>query len=553
MPNAPVSLPAPRGMLLDFGGVIIETAKRPTGRAEVVTHLAGLLDRAGQPVPTDQLRASLDAALTALKAWKNASSRRPEPRELSHREIVGDFLAADLPDAARAILVGHAPEILEVMGDRISEHHLRPGIPELLSECAARGIPIGIVSNAHSGRHHRRILDDLGLGHRFAVQVYSDEVGIRKPHPGMIDLAAEALGLTPADCWYVGDTQDRDVVVGRRAGVAAVLVTRTRHTDNPPFAVTAQADGTFDTPEGVLATLRASRETAVRQPGPSRPTRTRRGAPPTALLLDHGGVVSTSQSDPDAAAVLGAHLSDLLSTGGLELSPETATTMVRDGVASYRATKHLLDGAQEVPQPGPATLWADHVGADAPERVRAVLRAHAHDLMHRWYTVKAEHILRQGMRALLELCRDQGIPVVLVSNTVSGRGVRERLVGHGLEPLISGYVFSDEVGRRKPDVALIREALTMVDAPASACWFLGDQARTDGVAAHIAGIGRRVLTRGGKGSNETLQRALDTGLVTDLIDSPADLIPLLTATLDHPPHATAYPTPEHTPDTQRTA
>lgn len=84
-----------------------------------------------------------------------------------------------------------------------------------------------MVSNAHSGRSHRTLLREAGLEDHFGVQVYSDEVGIRKPHPEMIALAARALGTVPERCWYVGDTQDRDVVAGRRAGVAAVLLTAT--------------------------------------------------------------------------------------------------------------------------------------------------------------------------------------------------------------------------------------------------------------------------------------------------------------------------------------
>ena len=45
----------------------------------------------------------------------------------------------------------------------VSDHHVRTGIPELLAEARARGIGLGIVSNAHAGGAHRRILEELGL------------------------------------------------------------------------------------------------------------------------------------------------------------------------------------------------------------------------------------------------------------------------------------------------------------------------------------------------------------------------------------------------------
>ena len=134
---------------------------------------------------------------------------------------------------------------------------------ELLAECAARRIPLGIVSNAHSGRAHRAILADLGLDRFFGVQVYSDEVGIRKPHPGMIRLAAEGLGVAPQQCWYVGDTFDRDVVAGRRAGAGAVVITRDRRTDTPPFRIAEAPDLVLETPEGLIAPLRAALDSAV--------------------------------------------------------------------------------------------------------------------------------------------------------------------------------------------------------------------------------------------------------------------------------------------------
>src|SRR5699024_6442517 len=90
----------------------------------------------------------------------------------------------------------------------------------------------------------------------FAVQLYSDEAGIRKPHPGIIDLAARALGTSARRCWYVGDTLDRDVVAGRRAGVAAVLGTRPPHTDTPPLSVTDRAALVVDDPRGIVPALR---------------------------------------------------------------------------------------------------------------------------------------------------------------------------------------------------------------------------------------------------------------------------------------------------------
>ena len=286
----------PDAILLDFGGVIFQTSKNAGGVRAVAERAAMRLDRADAGVPTEQVEAALRAGLVALKHWKHAQSRRLTPAELPPREVVGDFLASDLPEGGRGPggLVAESSDLLRDLTRFVSSHALRPGIGELLDLADERGIPVGIVSNAHSGRSHREVLAEHGLEGRFAVQCYSDEVGLRKPHPGIIELAAEACGTVPERCWYVGDTQDRDVVAGRRAGVGAVTPTRSHHTDDPPFVVTDRADAVYDTPEGVAAALRAAGGSAEPVAATTAP---RRGP---ALLIDHGGVISASEPDTEA-------------------------------------------------------------------------------------------------------------------------------------------------------------------------------------------------------------------------------------------------------------
>ena len=54
----------------------------------------------------------------------------------------------------------------------------------------------------------------FGVGGLFAVQIYSDEAGIRKPNPEMIWRAARDLGVPVDRCWFVGDSRQRDIVSG---------------------------------------------------------------------------------------------------------------------------------------------------------------------------------------------------------------------------------------------------------------------------------------------------------------------------------------------------
>jgi putative hydrolase of the HAD superfamily len=94
--------------------------------------------------------------------------------------------------------------------------------PETLDRLRARGLRLGVVSNA-DGRV-RALLEDLDLARRFDVIVDSRVVGVEKPHPRIFEIALEALGEAPARAVHVGDFPQVDVVGARRAGIRPVLL-----------------------------------------------------------------------------------------------------------------------------------------------------------------------------------------------------------------------------------------------------------------------------------------------------------------------------------------
>jgi FMN phosphatase YigB (HAD superfamily) len=90
---------------------------------------------------------------------------------------------------------------------------------------------VAVVSNTLYGSVHRDFLEKAGLGDRFAVQIYSDETGVRKPNPELVLRAARALGVGPEQCWFVGDTWSRDVRAARRARVGVAVLMRSARTE----------------------------------------------------------------------------------------------------------------------------------------------------------------------------------------------------------------------------------------------------------------------------------------------------------------------------------
>lgn len=63
------ALPAPRALLLDFGGVVFSTTARMTWARDLATQLAARGHALGAELDVAQVEASLRAGRTALSLW----------------------------------------------------------------------------------------------------------------------------------------------------------------------------------------------------------------------------------------------------------------------------------------------------------------------------------------------------------------------------------------------------------------------------------------------------------------------------------------------------
>ncbi|MBD8012072.1 HAD-IA family hydrolase [Microbacterium sp. Re1] len=253
----------PRGLLVDFGGVIVETASRAGWRGELAELVHDRLTEAGIEFPSLTKEAIEDDLREGAKAdsrWKDAMSRPFAPAELTYREFWEGFVAADWPTAAREYVREHARELCREMGERKQERVTRDGFIEVLDLADEASIPVAIVSNTLMGQVHRDYLTRHGLTDRFVEQIYSDEVRVRKPNPEMIHLGARSIDETAATCWYVGDNFDRDVLCGVRAGVGGNILMEARSTYDLPYQLSVTADAVVADPWGLLEIMSASLE-----------------------------------------------------------------------------------------------------------------------------------------------------------------------------------------------------------------------------------------------------------------------------------------------------
>lgn len=257
----------PHALLLDFGGVVAATTKKPNWVAEIAEIVYSLLTNADDPradVPKDVIALDIRAGATAAGHWKDAMSRPYAPREMTYAEYWGDFVGADWPDAARAVILPEAEELCRKLGHLRQDRELRGGMVELLKLARADGVKIGIVSNSLSGQVHREYLAQEGISDLFDIEIYSDEVAMRKPNPRIIELAADELGVAVGESWYVGDNFDRDAICGARAGVGMNILLEARDTYKLPFEVRLQPDRILADGHALLALYReASQHEAV--------------------------------------------------------------------------------------------------------------------------------------------------------------------------------------------------------------------------------------------------------------------------------------------------
>jgi HAD superfamily hydrolase (TIGR01509 family) len=93
-----------------------------------------------------------------------------------------------------------------------------PGVGDALEALAGMGIRMAVVSNSDGSV--RASLDLAGLGEYFELVVDSEEVGVKKPDPGIFHLTLGRLRVRPEHAWYVGDSAFHDLGGARAAGLA---------------------------------------------------------------------------------------------------------------------------------------------------------------------------------------------------------------------------------------------------------------------------------------------------------------------------------------------
>lgn len=135
--------------------------------------------------------------------------------------IEATLIALDLPVEAVA---GRLPELYAAQESLALAHPPRPLHVELPAAVSALPVPVVLTSNTGMlpGELMRKLLALAGFG---AVPgVFSNELGVAKPHPRMFEAACDLLAIPAADVLHIGDNPDADVAGAQAAGMTAALV-----------------------------------------------------------------------------------------------------------------------------------------------------------------------------------------------------------------------------------------------------------------------------------------------------------------------------------------
>jgi HAD superfamily hydrolase (TIGR01509 family) len=202
-----------------------------------------ILDLDGTLYRQDALRTAMllrlvrACALRPLSGWRTMRVLRAYRHAQEH---LRDAAAAAQPSANLAEaqihrtseLTGAAPDFVRECVSRWMEHepldlvprNIRPGLLAFLHASKARGLHLGVLSDYPAEAK----LTALGLDGIFDVVLtaQSPDVGVFKPHPRGLLLAAERLQVRPSECVYIGDRAEVDGQAAAAAGMACFIVTQ---------------------------------------------------------------------------------------------------------------------------------------------------------------------------------------------------------------------------------------------------------------------------------------------------------------------------------------
>lgn len=120
----------------------------------------------------------------------------------------------------------------------ISQQHWLPRADtlEALEELRADGYRMGIISNASDEPDVRELMEKANVSQFMELLLVSCSVGLRKPHPGIFQLALDHFGIQADEAVMVGDTLSADIAGANQSNITSIWIThRAERPDNHKY------------------------------------------------------------------------------------------------------------------------------------------------------------------------------------------------------------------------------------------------------------------------------------------------------------------------------
>lgn len=116
------------------------------------------------------------------------------------------------------------------------------GAHEVLQVLKDRGYKLALVSNASSGKLIYSAMEHLDFTKYFDVTIVSADIGYRKPHPQIFQMALEKLHISPQEAVMIGDVPAYDIAGSKILGMKSILVNYLESTEGKKNLTDIQPD-----------------------------------------------------------------------------------------------------------------------------------------------------------------------------------------------------------------------------------------------------------------------------------------------------------------------
>lgn len=237
-------------ILFDLGGTIVQKLNHDSRDHEIVSEMLHFLNLDESP------ESFIQRLIQREKEYKEWAYRSLD--ELSFAERWSEYL---LPEFPQEFITEHADQLQAWWGDSRGKRWIPPKTIQVLHTIKDRGYRLGTVS--HTSPKH---LETAGIGYLFDVTLQATDFGKRKPHPSPFIAAAQALGVRPEECAYVGDRPSRDLIGAREAGIGMVIMIESQSQPREENPCPMQADVTVSSLQEILAFFPGARSHFVTTP-----------------------------------------------------------------------------------------------------------------------------------------------------------------------------------------------------------------------------------------------------------------------------------------------